>query len=266
MNKNEQSSSNKKKLNQTIIIAGPCAAESKEQLIASAKEAKKRQVDFMRVSLWKPRTKPGFDGLGKSGIPFLVEVAKMGINPATEVLLPSHAKAVMDAVLPVLKKGRLLLWIGSRNQNHLVQRQIAKIVSKDERVLLLIKNQPWADEKHWEGIIEHVITGGISKEQLILCHRGFTPYGYNPLGLRNVPDYEMSMRIKSKVNLPIVFDPSHTGGSVTNVLKLGKEASKHNFDGVMVEVHPDPTNALSDAKQQLTWEQFDRMVKAYERN
>ncbi|MBI4038443.1 hypothetical protein HY384_00640 [Candidatus Daviesbacteria bacterium] len=256
----------KKIVKNSIIIAGPCAAESREQIITSAKEAKKRKVDFMRVSLWKPRTKPGFDGLGKSGIPFLIEVVKMGINPATEVLLPSHAKAVMKAVLPVLKQGKLLLWIGSRNQNHIVQQQIAKVTSKDERVMLLVKNQPWSDEAHWEGIVEHVLSVGINKENLILCHRGFGPNGHNPLGLRNIPDYEMSMRIKMKTGLPMVFDPSHTGGLVPNVLKLAKEALNHDFDGAMVEVHPDPTNALTDAKQQLTWEQFDRMVKAYEKN
>jgi 3-deoxy-D-arabino-heptulosonate 7-phosphate (DAHP) synthase len=220
----------------------------------------------MRISLWKPRTKPGFDGLGNKGIPLLVEATKRGINPATEVLLPSHAKAVMKAVLPVLKRGKLLLWIGSRNQNHLVQKQIAKIASSDLRVMLLVKNQPWADEKHWEGIIEHVLSGGISMNRLILCHRGFIPNSHNPLGLRNIPDYEMSERIKLKMNLPMVFDPSHTGGSVPNVLNLGKEASKYNFNGLIVEVHPDPKNALTDANQQLTWEQFDRMVKAYEKN
>ncbi len=151
----------------------------------------------MRISLWKPRTKPGFDGLGEAGIPLLVKSAKMGVNPATEVLLASHAKAVMNAVLPVLnKRGKLLIWIGSRNQNHLVQQEIANIASKDRRVFLLVKNQPWVDEKHWEGIIEHVLAGGISKDRLILCHRGFIPNGHNPLGLRNIPDYEMAMRIK----------------------------------------------------------------------
>ncbi len=249
-----------------IIIAGPCAAESSKQILASVKYAKKRNIDFMRISLWKPRTKPGFDGLGKSGIPFLVEAVKMGINPATEVLLPEHAEAVMNAALPVLKNGKLLLWIGSRNQNHFIQQEIAKIASRDNRVLLLVKNQPWADEKHWEGIIEHVLAGGISKDKIILCHRGFARSGFNPLGLRNVPDYEMSMRIKMKTGLPMVFDPSHAGGSVPNVLKLAKQASKYNFDGMMVEVHPTPTDALTDARQQLTWEQFDGLVKVYEKN
>lgn len=253
------------KLKKTIIIAGPCAAESREQVMASAKEAQKRKVDFMRICLWKPRTKPGFNGLGKSGIPLLVEAVKMGINPATEVMLPSHAKAVMDAVLPVLKNGKLLLWIGSRNQNHLVQQQIAKVANKDDRVVLLVKNQPWTDEKHWEGIIEHVLAGGIDKDHLILCHRGFGPNGRNPLGLRNMPDFEMSMRIKKQTNLPMVFDPSHTGGSISNVLKMAKQATKYDFDGIMIEVHPDPQNALTDVKQQLTWNQFDKLIKAYRR-
>lgn len=253
-------------MNTPIIIAGPCAAESREQIVISLKEVKKRKIDFMRISLWKPRTKPGFDGLGKSGIPLLIEAVKQGINPATEVLLPSQAKAVIDAVLPVLKKGKLLLWIGSRNQNHLLQKQIAKLASKDKRIFLMVKNQPWADEKHWEGIIEHVLEGGINKDNLILCHRGFIPNGHNPLGLRNVPNYEMSMNIKSKVNLPMIFDPSHTGGSVLNVVKIFKESSQHDFDGIIVEVHPDPANALTDAKQQLTWKQFDELVKIYGKN
>ncbi len=257
----------KKIIKKSIIIAGPCAAESRDQIIVSLKEAKKRKVDFVRISLWKPRTKPGFEGLGLPGIPLLVEAVQMGINPATEVLLPSHAKAVMNTVLPVLKKdNKLLLWIGSRNQNHIVQRAIAKEVSKDKRVLLLVKNQPWVDEKHWEGIIEHVLAAGVSKNNLLLCHRGFGPNGHNPLGLRNMPDFEMSMRIKMKTTLPMVFDPSHVGGSVPNVLKMAGAAAKYNFDGVMVEVHPDPANALTDAKQQLTWKQFNKLVKAYAKN
>src|SRR3990167_10655861 len=108
----------KKKTKKTIIIAGPCAAESREQVLIAIDNAKERTVDFVRISLWKPRTKPGFDGLGKKGIPLLIEAVKMGLNPATEVLTPKHTKAVIKAVLPTLKKnGKLMLWIGSRNQN-----------------------------------------------------------------------------------------------------------------------------------------------------
>lgn len=245
-----------------IIIAGPCAAESEEQIDIAICEGKKRNIDFLRVNLWKPRTKPGFDGLDKAGLPLLTKVAKSGLNPALEVILPKHAKMVMEAVLPVLKKnGNLLLWIGARNQNHFLQKEIARIAGREERVYLLIKNQLWADEAHWEGIIHHVLSGGIKKENLINCHRGFAPSGHNPLKLRSMPDFEMAMRIKAKTDLPIVFDPSHTGGCVPNVLKMAKEAIRHDFDGVMVEVHHDPKNALTDAKQQLTWKQFDSLIK-----
>lgn len=258
---------NKNNIKKPIIIAGPCAAESAEQIEASIREAKKRRVDFLRVNLWKPRTKPGFDGLGKKGLPLLVQVAKSDVNPALEVILPEHAKMAMDVVLPALgKRGKLLLWIGSRNQNHIVQKKIALVASKDPRVLLLVKNQPWVNEEHWEGIIGHVLSGGMQKENILNCHRGFAPNGYNPLGLRNVPDFEMSMKLKTKTGLPILFDPSHTGGSVVNVFEMAKQAANHNFDGILVEVHPNPKAALTDAKQQLTWEQFDEMMKIFKNN
>lgn len=246
--------------NKLIIIAGPCAAESREQVLAAIEKAKKRRIDFMRISLWKPRTKPGFDGLGENGIELLIEAAKQGINPATEVLLPEQAKIVMDTVLSKVLNTKLLLWIGSRNQNHYIQREIARVASRDKRVFLMVKNQPWVSEDHWEGIIGHVLEGGISRNRLILCHRGFIPNGVNLHGYRNVPEYSMAMRIKSKTGLPMIFDPSHTGGSVPNVMKIAREASEHDFNGVIVEVHHNPGKALTDAKQQLTWEEFDSLV------
>ncbi len=246
----------------TLIIAGPCAAESEEQIDLCAKEAKKRNVDFLRVSLWKPRTKPGFDGLGEEGIKLLVKVAKMGINPATEVIIPSHAEKVIQGVLDATPKAKVLIWIGARNQNHYIQQEIARVVGNEKRVMLMVKNQPWPSMDHWEGIIEHVLYGGIDPKQLLICHRGFTPNGHpNPHGYRNVPDYEMSIKIKEKFGLPIIFDPSHTAGSVENVFKIIEEASEHPFDGLVIEVHPNPKLAKTDAKQQLTWEQFDTIVK-----
>jgi 3-deoxy-D-arabino-heptulosonate 7-phosphate (DAHP) synthase len=157
---------------------------------------------------------------------------------------------------------KLLVWIGARNQNHLIQQEIAKVASKDKRVFLLVKNQPWKNEEHWEGIVEHVLTGGIKKENLILCDRGFAPNGHNPNGYRNIPDFEMAMRIKHKYEVSMVFDPSHTGGSVQNVFKISQQASMYNFDGMIVEVHPDPKNALTDKKQQINWQEFDQLVNS----
>lgn len=245
-----------------IIIAGPCAAESREQILAAIEGAKKRNVDFVRISLWKPRTKPGFDGLGEKGVELMIEAAKAGVNPGTEVLVPQQAEFVMDKVLGEVPDAKLLLWIGARNQNHHVQREIARVASRDDRVFLMVKNQPWISEDHWEGIIEHVLDGGISKDRLILCHRGFIPNGANPHSYRNVPEYSMAMRIKEKTGLPMIFDPSHTGGSVPNVLQITHEAAQHDFNGIVIEVHHDPKNAWTDAKQQLTWEEFDNLMAA----
>ena len=245
-----------------IIIAGPCAAESEEQIDIAIQEGRKRNIDFLRVNLWKPRTKPGFDGLGEAGLPLLARVADAGINPGLEVIMPEQVTLVMDAVLPHLQAdGKLLVWIGARNQNHIVQRQIAQQVAKDARVHLMVKNQPWVNEEHWEGIIEHVLAAGLPKSRLLNCHRGFAPHGSdNPLNLRNVPHHEMAMRVKAKTGVPVIFDPSHTGGSVSNVFTVAEEAAKFDNDGIIVEVHHDPEHALTDQKQQLTWQQFDELL------
>ncbi len=246
-----------------IIIAGPCAAETEEQIILSAKEAKKREIDFLRVSLWKPRTKPGFDGLGENGIPLLVKVAKMGVNPSTEVIIPEHAEKVIQAVLDATPNGKVLIWIGARNQNHYIQQEIARVVAKEKRVMLMVKNQPWPSLEHWEGIIEHVLHGGINKKNLLVCHRGFSPNGDpNPYMYRNIPNYEMTQKIKQEFGLPMLFDPSHTGGSVKNVFRITKETLKRSLDGLVVEVHPSPKTAKTDALQQLTWKEFDKLIKS----
>jgi chorismate mutase len=245
--------------NMKIIIAGPCAAETREQILEVIDQAKKREIDFVRSCLWKPRTRPGFDGLAEKGITLLTEIAHAGLNPATEVLTPEQAQLVIDQVLSEAPESNLLLWIGSRNQNHLMQREIARIAAKEQRVFLMIKNQPWFSQDHWEGIIEHALDGGISHEKLILCHRGFVSSMLHPDGYRNKPEFDMAMRVKEKTGLPMIFDPSHIGGSAVNVAKVTLEAQNHAFDGVIVEVHPDPKQALTDAKQQLTWTEFDNL-------
>ena len=246
-----------------IMIPGPCAAESKEQIDIAICEAKKRHIDFLRVNLWKPRTKPGFEGVGEVGIPWMIHAAKQGVHPGTEVLTPRQAEVVMHAVLGAVSNTKLLLWIGARNQNHFIQKEIAQIVARDKRAFLLVKNQPWINEEHWEGIIEHVLEAGIAQENLINCHRGFSPHGDNPLGLRNKPDFAMAQRVREKNGIPVVFDPSHTGGNVPNVFILAKEAAQAGMNGLMIEVHHDPKNALTDSKQQVTWEEFDKIRKEW---
>jgi len=252
------------KTKQKIIIAGPCAAESREQVVNCALALKKQGIKTMRASLWKPRTKPGFEGMGAKGIPWLAEVTNLGITVATEILLPEQLTRLIRVIG---KKGdlkKVLLWIGSRNQNHLIQREIAKIIKEKmpKTVKLLIKNQAWTDERHWLGIVDHILGSGISPKRLILCHRGFSPNNQkNPENLRNLPDFEMAMRVKEKTGLPMLIDPSHIGGTVENVFKVAKQSADFDFDGMMAEVHPEPKIAKSDAKQQLTFKELDKLLK-----
>lgn len=252
---------------QKIIIAGPCAAESRNQVINSATELKKRKIKIMRASLWKPRTKPGFEGVGRKGIPWLAEVTKLGLTVATEVLLADHVSQLIFGINQ--HKGdasKLLFWLGSRNQNHLTQREIAKRVLKEapKNTRLLIKNQPWEDEKHWLGIMEHVLGVGFPSKRLILCHRGFAPNNEkNPLGYRNPPNFELAIKIKKQTGLPILLDPSHIGGSVANVIQVVKASLNYDFDGLMIEVHPLPRQAITDNKQQLSFEELDKLLSHY---
>lgn len=246
-----------------LLIAGPCSAEGEEQIMYSLQQAEQRAVDFVRISLWKPRTQPGFDGIKEEGIALLVKAAQMGINPATEVLTPEHAHTVINEVLPHLKaNGKMMIWVGARNQNHLAQQEIAKIAAQDDRIHLMFKNQPWYSESHWAGIALHALEGGIKPENLTLCHRGFTPSPNdpNPLKLRNIADSEMAMRVKESTGVRIILDISHIAGSVENIERVTLEHMQYNYDGLIIEVHPNPRFAWTDAKQQITWDELDSLL------
>lgn len=251
------------KTKQKIIIAGPCAAESREQIINCAIELKKRGIKIMRASLWKPRTSPGFEGVGEKGIDWFAQVTKMGVTVATEVLFPDQVTQVLKIIKKKGNPNKILFWIGSRNQNHYLQREIALRINNEapKSVKLLVKNQPWREERHWLGIVDHILSSGLAKNRIILNHRGFSPKGENPFGLRNLPDFEMAMKIKNLTGLPVVLDPSHIGGSVENVFLIMKKAKQYSFDGAMIEVHPKPIDAKSDAKQQLTFKELDKLLK-----
>lgn len=247
------------------LIAGPCAAESREQVLTSVEQAKKRGITEVRLPIRKPRTKFSWNGIGvNEGIPLLQEVAQMGVTPATEVMDLEDATKVVNGVLKV--SNRVDIWLGSRNQNDKIQEAVGRLIAGDERIRLGIKNQPWPDEEHWKGIISHVVEGGhADASQLFLVHRGFFDRP-DWRGLRNPPDFDMALRLRAETGIPMLLDPSHIGGAVDKVIVVAQEgmATKRHgviFDGLMIEIHPDVQNAKTDQRQQLTWDQFDSLIQ-----
>ncbi len=243
------------KSSEKIIIAGPCALESRQQLQQSVKTLAPMGVSMIRASLWKPRTQPGWEGLGWMSLPLLLEeTLPFGVVPATEILTAEHALMVVHALEQYGQDAKMIVWLGSRNQNHLEQRKISKILATGpEGITFMFKNQMWDCERHWLGICEHILSEGFPRERLMICHRGFSPGKVpNPKGLRNLPDYEMAMKIKEKTGLPMILDPSHIGGTRENVMDICMNSLAYDFDGYLIEAHCDPHKAKTDANQQLT--------------
>jgi chorismate mutase len=250
-----------------IIIAGPCALESREQLQLCRGLLQPLGIRAIRASLWKPRTQPGWDGLGESSLEVLLEETILhGLIPATEIISVEHAHHIVNVLRRFGSAVSILVWLGARNQNHIEQRRIARVLSSGSPCIhLMFKNQMWEDEKHWKGIYEHIKNAGFPPERLLVCHRGFAPGRMpNPDGFRNLPDFDMAMRIKQETGLPMILDPSHIGGSKENVFKIVKKSLSYNFDGYIVEVHHTPQEARTDKQQQLAPHEFEKLLKMIE--
>lgn len=249
---------------QKIVIAGPCALESREQLSSCVNELKKLNVNFVRACLWKPRTSPGWEGLGFYGLPTLLEeTIPKGVTPCTEILTAIHAQMCVDALEQFGEEGRMVVWIGARNQNHFEIRRMAEILAKGPKNLLfMFKNQVWVDKKHWLGLYQHIIQAGFPQNRLLTCHRGFNPgYGSNPSELRNIPDWDMCMELKELMGIPILLDPSHIAGTRDKVFKIVEESLKYDFNGYVIEVHDNISVAKTDVNQQLTFEQLGKLLQ-----
>jgi 3-deoxy-D-arabino-heptulosonate 7-phosphate (DAHP) synthase len=259
--------------NTPAIIAGPCAAESQEMVLQLAQELGGLGVHALRASLFKPRTEPGFEGVGYDiGGDWLREVQRQhDISVATEVTTGSDVKSLVNKLSSNRSDSQLIVWLGARMQVHTLQQEIGQALrDSPKNTLLVVKNQAWGSQKHWEGIVKHVAHGGqFSQEELekrvILCHRGFAPYGLaNPENWRNVPDFDMAMKVKQQTGLKMILDPSHIGGTRPNVLKIMRQAiydPNIRFDGFIVEVHTEPTKALTDAEQQLSVPEFSDLLE-----
>ena len=228
-----------------LVIAGPCSAESEEQLLQTAREiAKIPQVQVFRSGLWKPRTRPGeFEGAGNKGLKWLRKVKKeTGLKLAIEVAKPEHVEKALEHQIDII-------WLGARTVvNPFSVQEIAEAL-KGNNIPVMVKNPINPDLKLWIGAIERVYDAGINK--IAAVHRGFHYFEKSPF--RNAPMWEIPIELKRIApSLPIITDPSHICGNRELIPTISQKALDFEMDGLMIESHMNPDSALTDASQQLT--------------
>ncbi|MCD6304267.1 MAG: bifunctional 3-deoxy-7-phosphoheptulonate synthase/chorismate mutase type II [Planctomycetes bacterium] len=235
-----------------FLCAGPCSAESREQLLRTAEGLAGCELSFFRAGVWKPRTRPGsFSGVGAEALEWLVEVRReYGFPVGAEVGTAEHVEAALRAGLDVV-------WIGARTSPDPFAVQAIADALAGTDLAVLVKNPVSADLSLWLGALERVAAAGIRR--LAAVHRGFS--SATESRYRNAPFWRIPIELKRRVpELPLICDPSHMTGRAEMVFPTAQEALDLLYDGLMVEVHCDPPRALSDARQQLTPQQFRRMV------
>lgn len=236
-----------------ILIAGPCSAETEEQVLATAHALAAQGIDLFRAGIWKPRTRPGaFEGVGKAGLRWLQRVkAETGLKVTTEVATRQH-------VIEVLDHGVDVLWIGARTTVNPFSVQELADALEGLDVPVLIKNPINADLKLWVGAIERIYQAGIRR--IAAVHRGFSKYG--EVKYRNVPLWQLPIELKILFpELQIICDHSHICGRRDLLHEVGQRALDLNFDGLMTEVHPTPDEAWSDAEQQVTPDSYRELME-----
>lgn len=236
-----------------FYIAGPCSAESEEQVMATAVSLKKYEVNVMRAGIWKPRTRPGsFEGVGVKGLKWLKNASKaVNLPVTTEVAIPEHVEACLRHEIDIL-------WIGARTTSNPFAVQAIADVLHGVDIPVLVKNPINPDIELWHGAIERLEQAGIKKIGTI--HRGFSTY--EKTAFRNQPIWRIPIEMKRRnPTLPMLCDPSHICGNTELLYSVSQNAMDLLFDGLMVEVHINPPSALSDAKQQLTPDEYDSLIK-----
>lgn len=237
-----------------VIIAGPCSAETREQVLATAHELASAGVKIFRAGIWKPRTDPSaFEGVGSIGLEWLKEVkARTGMLTMTEVATRSHAEEALAA-------GVDYLWIGARTSaNPFLMQELADAIGNiNPNVPVLVKNPVNPDLELWIGALQRLNNAGI--RHLGGIHRGFSVYGRHLY--RNPPQWNIPIELRRRFpNLPLICDPSHIAGRRDLVGPLSQEALDRGFDGLIIECHPCPECALSDKNQQLTPDAFRELL------
>ena len=235
------------------IISGPCSAEAEEQVLSTARSlAASGQIQLFRAGIWKPRTKPGgFEGVGRVGLEWLKKAkAETGLPFTVEV---ATAKQVEEA----LEFGTDVLWIGARTTvNPFSVQEIADALQGVD-IPVLIKNPINPDLELWTGALERMRGAGIRRIGLI--HRGFSTYGNTEY--RNAPLWHLAIEMKLRYpQIPMINDPSHICGRRDLLLDVMQRSVDLDFDGLIIESHPDPDQAWSDAKQQVTPERLIEML------
>ncbi len=235
-----------------IVIAGPCSAETEEQVMNTAKQLSSKGIKIFRAGVWKPRTKPGgFEGVGTEGLIWLKNVRKeTGMYVSTEVATAKH-------VYEALKHNIDILWIGARTTaNPFAVQEIADAL-KGVDIPVLIKNPTNPDLDLWIGALERINNAGLKK--LGAIHRGFT--SYDKKIYRNLPQWHIPIELRRRLpELPIFCDPSHIGGKRELIASISQQAMDLNFDGLIIESHCNPENAWSDASQQITPDILDYIL------
>lgn len=226
------------------VIAGPCSAESEDQVMATASALKERGIAVFRAGLWKPRTYPGcFEGVGEEGLPWLRRVRdELGMKVCTEVAGAQHVRACLEAGLD-------LLWVGARTTaNPFLVQEIAEALG-GSGVPVLVKNPINPDLELWTGAIERFLRCGVT--DLGVVHRGFSTF--DRIKYRNAPFWQHAIGMRSRYpRIPFFCDPSHMSGCTGYIQEISQHALDLGLDGLMIESHCDPARALSDSVQQLT--------------
>ena len=235
-----------------VVIAGPCSAETEQQVMTTAHQLKALGYKIFRAGIWKPRTHPGgFEGQGKRALPWLKRVKEeTGMLVATEVATPIHVEQALNAGLD-------LLWIGARTTaNPFAMQAVADSLSGVD-IPVLVKNPLNPDIELWIGALQRLNHSGVKR--LGAIHRGFSHYESKMF--RNAPMWPVVIELRRRIpGLPIFCDPSHIGGRRDLLLPLCQQAMDLGLDGLVVESHPTPDEAWSDAQQQITPDELHRLL------
>ncbi len=231
-------------LDHPLVIAGPCSAETEEQVLQIAHQLKNTDATVMRAGIWKPRTRPGnFEGVGAIGLKWMQRAKEeTGLLLATEVANKAHVDLALEAGIDIL-------WIGARSTvSPFIVQEIADALQGTDKIVL-VKNPVNPDLSLWLGAVERLHEANI--KNLGVIHRGFSTYEKSTY--RNNPEWQIPIDLQSRFpDLPLLLDPSHIGGRRDLIFDLCQTALDLNYDGLMVETHFDPDSAWSDASQQIT--------------